>query len=154
MAVLMEVISSVRSIRSEMNVPPGRKISLVLSVSDESQKSFFIKYSRYAAHLCKAERMDIGVDFKKPKKSASAVVGRARIFVPLEGVIDFDKEKIRLSKEANALTLDLERLKTRLSNPDFKRNAPPEEVSKAASREKESEEKLARLHEFISSFGS
>ena len=148
----MDVVTSVRSIRSEMGVPPGNKISLVLSVAEDVQKSFYQSHLSYVQHLCKADNVSIGKGIPKPERSATAMVHRTQIFVPLEGMIDFEKEKLRLSKEVQNLEADLERLKVRLSNPDFKQNAPPEEVQKAEARQMESSEKLHRIRELINTF--
>ncbi|OGR87248.1 MAG: valine--tRNA ligase [Elusimicrobia bacterium RIFCSPLOWO2_01_FULL_60_11] len=152
MAVLMDVVSAVRTVRSEMNVPPGNKIALVLSVAEDSQKSFYQEHLSYIRHLCKAENISIGKGLAKPLKAATAMVRRTQIFVPLEGLIDFDKEKTRLAKEVQGLEADLEKLKARLSNPDFKKNAPVEEVQKAEARQAESAEKLGRMRDLIASF--
>ena len=148
----MDVVSCVRSIRSEMNVPPGNKISLVLSVAEEAQKAFYQAHLPYIQHLCKVDKVAIGKGEPKPPKAATAMVRRTQIFVPLEGLIDFEKEKTRLAKEVQSLEADLERLKARLSNADFKKNAPAEEVQKAESRQMESSEKLGRIRDLIASF--
>jgi valyl-tRNA synthetase len=152
MAVLMDVVSSIRALRSEMNVPPSNKISLTLSVAEEAQKTIYQAHLSYIQHLCKAENILIGLNLPKPARSATAMVRRTQIFVPLEGLIDFEKEKTRLYKEAQNLEADLARLKARLSNPDFKNNAPPEEVKKAQARQMESSEKLSRIRDLIDSF--
>ncbi len=152
MAVLMEAISSVRSIRSEMNVPPGNRISVVLSLSQASQVPFYEAHVSYLKSLCKADSVTIGVGLEKPAKAASSVIANAQIFIPMEGLIDIEKEKQRLAKELLNLEGDVERVRVRLANPEFRKNAPPEEVQKAEARQTESIEKLGRIREAIASF--
>jgi len=85
----------------------------------------------------------------KPPQSAAAVVAEFEFYIPLEGIIDFERKKNRLTKELNALDTDLQRLETRLSNPQFRKQAPQDEVQKALTRHTEVLEKKKRLQNHI-----
>jgi len=154
MGLLMSVIIEVRTIRAEMNVPPGEKISLLLNVSKESTLSLLNEHTGYIQHLCKVKGLEIGSALEKPQKSVAAVVPDIEIFVPLEGLIDLGKEKTRLGKEFKNVESDITRIDQRLSNPDFVNLAPKEEVRKTEQRRKESIQKLERLKEHLSSLES
>ena len=151
---LMAVIGAVRTIRSEMNVPPGQKVRLHLKCADSKTASFLSVHGRYLRHLCKADEAVIGTAVPKPAKSASAVAAGVEIFVPLAGLIDFDKERRRLAKDLEAVAADLSRTEERLENPDFRRNAPKEEAEKIEKRLAESREKARRLKEHLASIGA
>jgi valyl-tRNA synthetase len=71
------------------------------------------------------------------------------LFVPLEGLIDFTKEKARLRKEEDLLQADEKRLQERLDNPDFAARAPQEEVEKTRARLQETRLKLERLRGYL-----
>ena len=124
MFVLMEFIVKVRTIRAEMNVPPSRPLTLLVSVSDEEKGNILRRQEQYVKSLCRAESMQVSAKTERPVKCASAVMAGVEIFVPLEGLIDFEKEKQRLNKEMSLLDADLKHLEERLSNPDFKAHAP------------------------------
>jgi valyl-tRNA synthetase len=151
MGKMMNLITAVRTIRSEMNVPPGRPIALSLNVSDDPARVLMETHSAYLRHLCKIGDLKIGSSLPKPPKSVSVVVEGMEAFIPLEGLIDFEKEKQRLEKEFEAVKNEIERIDTRLANPDFAAHAPDEEVQKARQRKIESSEKLERLKEHLSS---
>lgn len=149
MDFLMMTITKIRTIRAEMNVPPAKKIEIVVNGPDSDEKKLIQRYSHYIQHLCKAEKILIGNDLEKPQKSAAAVVGSLEIFIPLEGLIDFDKEKQRLLKEFNSLQKEIEHLEARLSHPDFKTHAPEEEVERTQKRKIETDQKITKLKEHL-----
>ena len=151
MGILMAVITEIRTIRSEMNVPPGEKIALKLNVHDKETEQLVWPHSSYIQHLCKSENLQIGSGLSKPGKSAASVVGKVEIFVPLEGLIDFGKERQRLEKELTAARTEIEHLTKRLSFPDFKTHAPKEEVRRTEQRKAEAEQRFKRIEEHIAS---
>jgi len=150
MQSLMNVIVAVRTIRAEMNVPPAEKISLFLNVSNGKQ-SLVKEHTSYIQHLCKTDNLKVGSNVKKPKKSASAVTDGIEIFIPLEGLIDFEKEKIRIEKDFKFVESEVQRIDQRLSNQGFRKNAPPEEIARTEQRKQEALQKLERLKEHLSS---
>lgn len=150
MEVLMNVIIESRTIRAEMNISPAEKISMILNVHNDSIKPFLNEHADYIRHLCKVGHLEIGNNLKKPYKAVSAVITDIEIFIPLEGLIDFEKEKNRLSKEIGQAQDELTHLEKRLSDPQFKSHAPEEEVKKTLQRKEDSLKKLKRLQEHIS----
>ncbi|MBI4217484.1 MAG: valine--tRNA ligase, partial [Elusimicrobia bacterium] len=149
MSLLMEIIVQVRTIRSEMNVSPAKKIRIEFNCSDTSQKALLQNYQDYIQHLCKGEDLQVGSGIRKSQKSAAAIVQGIEIFVPLEGLIDFEKEKLRLTRDLESAQKELKILEERLSQPLFKQNAPAEEVQKTLLRKEESLKKSEKLKEHL-----
>lgn len=143
MEPIMAVVSSIRNVRSEVGLPPGKALDeVVLNVKTEEERKNFENYSSYIELLCKAKKVRIGIDSPKPEGSAAAVGKGVEIFVPLKGVIDPSSERQRLLKEIAKMESDLGLLRRKLSNEDYLAKAPREVVEKdrgklEALREKE-----------------
>jgi valyl-tRNA synthetase len=86
---------------------------------------------------------------EKPRQAAAAMVGGVEVYVPLEGLIDIDKEIARLRKEEQNLVKEVERVTKKLQNENFLAKAPAEVVAKEREKEKEYREKLAKVRERI-----
>ena len=81
--------------------------------------------------MAKIETLQTGSDIAKPKQTATGVYGTATVYIPLEGLIDFDKEKARLDKELAVIENGINNRKRMLGNENFVKNAPKEQVEKA-----------------------
>jgi valyl-tRNA synthetase len=95
---LKKVITAVRTIRSEMNVPPSHGIKLVGRVHTQVQLDILTKTKETIAKLTRCDDITLGLDVEKPGFSASAMVEKMELFIPLEGIIDLEKEIERLQK--------------------------------------------------------
>jgi len=144
---IQSVVNQVRSIRAEMNVPPGKIADLHIRITDEEMGRILEKYQDYFRSLAKIDKLIIGKDIKKPGLSASGVISGAELFLPLEGLINVEAEKKRLEKELAGLKGHLERLSKKLANPDFLKNAPAEVVDKEKSRKVDLEERIEKINE-------
>ena len=123
MEILKNLISSVRTIRSQMNVPPNKLCNMVVQCNTK-QKSILNSYSLIIESLAKIDNIEMTEDAKKPSQSATAIVDNMEIFIPLDGIIDFDIEKDRLQKRINELKMHLVNVKKKLENKDFLNRAP------------------------------
>jgi len=130
---IQSVVNAVRSIRAEMNVPPGKRSDLHVRITDFRS-------------LAKINKLYIGEDIKKPGLSASGIISGAEIFVPLEGLINIDSEKTRLEKELANLKTQLEKLSKKLANSDFLKNAPSDVVEKEKTKRIDIEERVEKLN--------
>ncbi|MFH1700163.1 MAG: valine--tRNA ligase [Candidatus Zixiibacteriota bacterium] len=144
---IQQVVNAIRNIRSEMNVPPGKKAEVHIRIEDESLGKILTEYFDYYKGLAKIEKVSIGNNIKKPPLSASAVLPGAEIFIPLEGLIDIDFERNRLQKELGALQNQLEKLSRKLANPDFLANAPGDVVEKDKNKKSDYEARVEKLNE-------
>jgi len=143
---VVRLITQVRALRSEMNVPPKAKIPLFLKDAGETEKSRLDIHGELLGTLARLSSMDI-LDGDIPEGSVQAVLDGATIVLPIADVIDIEAEMARLDKEIDKQKNEIDRFEKKLGNEKFVANAPEEVV--AAEREKLDEAKLAhgRLEE-------
>ena len=127
MKILKNLISSVRTIRSQMNVPPNRLCNMVVQCNNQ-QKSILNSHSLIIKSLAKIDNIDMTEDAKKPAQAATAIVDNMEIFIPLDGIIDLDVEKSRLQKRINELNMHLVTVNNKLENKDFLKRAPEDVI--------------------------
>ena len=137
MEILKSLISSIRTIRSQMNVPPNKLCKMIVQCNSE-QKSILNSHSLIIKSLAKIETIEMTEDSKKPSQSATAIVDNMEIFIPLKGIIDFDIEKKRLQKRIKELNNHLIDANSKLKNKEFLKRAPKNIVD----REKEKKEDM------------
>ena len=141
---LIDLVSGIRSVRSEMNVPAGAIAPLVIVGADETTRE---RLGRHGAAINRLARVDTITHAEAPPTaSAQIVVGEATVCLPLGGLIDLAAEAARLQKELAKATEEIARVHKKLSNERFVANAAPDIVE--AEREKLAElqalqEKLA-----------
>ncbi|MFH1619231.1 MAG: valine--tRNA ligase [bacterium] len=145
MHTVMGVTTAIRTLRSQFGVPPGAAVSAaVLSINGMEEKAVR-KNSDYVSLLARLKNIEIGPCVAKPAHSSTAVYGGLTIYVPLEGLIDLNKEKARLEKELAKACLGIRSLDDRLSDSRFMKCAPEAEVAKIRQRLEESASRLRQL---------
>ncbi|HEX8042807.1 valine--tRNA ligase [Candidatus Deferrimicrobium sp.] len=144
MAHLMEVIRAVRNIRSELNVPPGKKVEVRLKGQVEEQK-FLREHEEIVRRLARAGRVSYVDPDYIPVKDATAVVNDIEVCLPLEGLIDFGQEAKRLRKEVEKTNAEYARVAGQLGNTRFTAKAPLDIIDALRDREKTLEQKLTKL---------
>lgn len=142
---VQEIVTAVRTIRAEMNVPPASKIGVVISANSTALVVELQNIADYIALLVRAESIEVGTGLEQPPASGSAVLGEIEIFVPLEGLIDLAVERGRLEKEIAKFDKLVNSLAGKLKNEKFVANAPAEVVEREREREREYRENLQRL---------
>jgi len=145
MEIVQSIVTAIRNIRGEMNIPPGKKINLILKSSEVSTHQI-----DYIKKLAKVDGASVGADVEKPKASASAVVKNMELYIPLEGLIDLDIERERLEKEIKRLEGSLIGIDKKLSNEKFVNNAPQEVVEKEKTKQRDWTDNLNKLKEILS----
>jgi valyl-tRNA synthetase len=132
MSWLIDLITDIRRLRAEMNVPAGAQIPLIAVGAGAQTQA---RLERHEALVKRMARLaDIGVSDTVPPASAQSVLGEATLALPLEGVIDFAAERARIGKEVARLDGEIGRLEKKLGNEKFVANAPADVV--AEQREK------------------
>ena len=158
MEFLQDVIVAVRTIKAELGIAPGHKVSLKLHPASEEQSALLEASRAVIASLARLEDMEIGLSIQAPKASASSVVKGCQIIVPLKGNVDLQSEVARLDKELGKTEAALQVVAKKLSNENFVSRAKPEIVQQERDREavlKDNLEKLRALKErFISVLNS
>ena len=144
---LKGVITAVRNIRGEMRIAPGKELTVYLHNGDEQDQQ---RLNNNRGFLCRLARLDqiiwLDADGSAPP-SATQLVGRMEILVPMAGLIDKNAEIERLGKEINRLKQDVARIEGKLKNPGFADKAPAEVVNKEREKLNEHRSALAKLEE-------
>src|SRR5699024_1772770 len=134
---LMDMIRSVRNIRAEVDTPMSREIRLYIRAENEEIVKELKKNERYITRFCNPSELHISTTADPNEESMSAVVTGAEIFLPLEGLIDFEKEIARLEKELEKWNSEVERVVNKLGNEGFVKKAPESLVEAERKKEKE-----------------
>ncbi len=153
MSFIMEVVSSIRNIKADMQIPLTKRIKALAKASDR-EKKVLAQYSLYVKSLAFLEELEVGEDVERPPKSAMRVAGKTEVYVPLGDIIDLDKERARLERELKKVEKELERVNKKLSNKNFLEKAPAEVVEKEKAIKAELEEKKRRLEDAIKSIAA
>jgi valyl-tRNA synthetase len=154
MQALIDLISRVRNIRSEMNIKPGELVPIMIGAPDEKLRSVFSANQNQIRRLVRASGVVVSEKLEAPQASARAVlVGGAEVAVPLEGLIDFEAERARLGKEKEKLLAESSKLVAQLANPQFAERAPVEKVDAIRARIADIEQRTAQLDQTIENLG-
>ena len=146
---IMEIIRSIRNLRSEMNVAPSRRTRLML-VPAEGWSDTLRGGEGYFKKLAGAESVEIITDRNAVSgKNVSAVIAAGELFIPLGDLVDFEKEIARLQKELDNLHREAERARGKLSNPGFVAKAPAQLVAQEKEKLEANEAKAAALENRI-----
>ncbi|MFS7402417.1 valine--tRNA ligase [Carnobacterium maltaromaticum] len=151
MDVLMELIRSVRTIRSEVNTPLSKKIELLIKTNDASIETFLKENETYIERFCNPENLVVSSQIEAPESAMSAVITGAEIYLPLAGLINIDEEIIRLEKEMAKWESEVKRVQGKLSNERFVSSAPEAVVQVEREKEKDYLEKREAVAERIAS---
>ena len=128
-SLVMDVISALRNIKAEANIPLTKRIKALAKASNEALRVLQREADKIKA-LAFLDDLQISPDVSRPPTSALAVLGEVEVYVPLEGLVDIEKEIARLEKELNKVEKELGRLSKKLSNESFLKKAPSHVVEK------------------------
>lgn len=144
MNTIMEIITEIRTMRSEKNVPPGRKITAICQAQPELLEHLTHSESEIM-NLAGLETLTLEEPSQRPEKSLSAVVEGVNIFLPLADLVDIDAEIARIEKELEQAGRELERAENKLKNKGFIAKAPQEVVEKEREKVKSYQSTVERL---------
>ena len=137
MTVIMDSIKAIRNMRAEVNAAPGHKAPATVLV-DEDLKDVFKAHGSYIQQLGTVDDLTIGgMDDTAPENAMAAVVNGAKVYLPLKGLIDVDKDLARLQKELDGAEKEAKRAAGKLSNQNFLSKAPAEVVEKEKTKQAE-----------------
>jgi valyl-tRNA synthetase len=148
MRLVQNVVTALRTLRSESMIPPGTKLkALVREVSADWQSVLRDPdVQAFIVFLARLEVLDVEFDSKtRPSEFLFTVFDGGEIFVPAAGLVDKEKERIRLNKNIAQIDQMLTRGEAQLANPDFVRRAPAEEVERLRTQIEQMKMKSARL---------
>lgn len=138
-------ISAIRNIQAEMNLAPKTELTIFIKPKNDTISAQLLSAEWVYRKLLPVEEISFNISVEKPKASTAAVVDGTEIYIPLEGLIDFDKERERIQKEIGRLQGFLKGIENKLSNEKFVANAPDEVVEKERQKKADAEINLDKL---------
>lgn len=148
-SLLMDMVGKIRNLRSELNIEPGRRMSLQYSGASESQSKILLNHSESIRTLCRLDHLEPVDSFAPHLAAAKTVVGSLQLALLLQGVRNIDEERLRLEKEEIKLRQDLEKIAYKLESQDFLDRAPREVVEENQRRRDVLKERLITLGDLI-----
>jgi valyl-tRNA synthetase len=142
---VVDLVSGVRSIRAEMNVPPAARIALLLVGAEPGNR---LERNRDAI-LTLGRLLQIAHADAVPRGAAQFVVGDTLAALPLGDVIDFAKERMRLAKELAKAESEIAKFDAKLNNPDFVARAPEDVIEEQKEKREDALALAARLKEAV-----
>ncbi len=147
---IQKMISAIRNIRAEFNVPPTADLDILIKAGDARKANVLEENEWIFRKLQHVDSFKAGIDLSKPVTAASAVIEGSELYVPLEGVIDLDKERERIEKEINRLEGFLQSVEGKLNNKQFIDNAPEEVVQREHDKQADTVGSIKKLREILS----
>jgi valyl-tRNA synthetase len=141
---VIRLIGEVRSVRAEMNVPPGKPSPVLLRDALPAVLGRVDRWIEAIRRLARASEVRV-LQGEVPKGSAQAVLDETTIVLPLEGLIDLVAERARLAKDRDKLAAEARKVRQKLDNPDFVSRAKEEVVAENRERLAAQEAEIARL---------
>lgn len=152
MNLIMDGIRNVRNVRAEMNVPPSKKAKIIIVPADDKRPAME-DGKEYFKSLASASEVEIQ-DSKDgiPEDAVSVVIDGVELFIPLDELVDFEKEKERLNKERDKALAEIKRVEGKLNNPGFVNKAPAKLVEEEKAKKEKFEEILHTIEERLAKF--
>jgi valyl-tRNA synthetase len=145
---VLKFISDVRSVRADMNVPAGAKLDLMIKGANAESLARVKNYDEILRRMARLN--SITETANVPQGSLQSVLDEATLVLPVADIIDLDKERARLQKEIEKLTVEITKLDQRLGNHDFISKADPDTIEEQRVRKAEAEATTAKLQQAIS----
>ena len=152
-SLLCDVVSAVRSTRARYGISPKQELPVVLRAGFENARVLEGLKSQIVSMARASELSIVPSDAHKPAESACVVAHGCEVYCVLTGLIDFEAERARLTKERATLQKDEAKFAKKLSNPGFLAKAAPEIVEKDTAKLAELRDKLARVEEQLAELG-
>ncbi len=153
MQMVMDLILAVRNIRGVMNIPPSTQLTVIVKPGNGELGSHLAKNGEYVKTLARVKELRINVNETKPRAAATGVIKGAEVYVSLEGVLDLDEERARLSREIDKVTKDVDMFDKKLSNKNFVDKAPKAVVEKDTARQEELKAMREKLEQSLKMLG-
>ncbi len=146
---MQQMISSVRNIRAEMNVPDNLDVSIIIKPADAETQDNLLQHRSVFEKMLRLGEFTVDTQAERPKASASDVINGHQLFVPLSGLIDFEKEKERVHKEITRLETFLGSVEKKLANSKFVDNAPEQVVQNERNKQRDARLNLEKMQTIL-----
>ncbi|MBN1970218.1 MAG: valine--tRNA ligase [Candidatus Delongbacteria bacterium] len=145
--LLKEIIGKVRNIRAENNIAPSKELDLVIKSEDVQ----LVDLAEQIKNLARVNNITFDKDASRPEPNAGFVAAGYEVYIPLKGLIDFDKERERIGKEIERLKKINAGIDNKLSNENFVKNAPEAVVLKEREKQAHNLDTISKLEENLKS---
>ncbi len=149
MELVMDVVRAIRNVRGELDVPPGKRIKVVLDCKTADVVAAIQAGQGYIHSLARVEDLDVGVAVERPKQASTQVAGEVEVLIPLADLINVEEEETRLIKEIEKIQKDVDFFNKKLSNEKFVANAPPQVLEKDRGKLAAAEKKREILQQSL-----
>jgi valyl-tRNA synthetase len=143
--LLFEIITTVRNMRQELEIPLLQEITVVFSTASKENQQLLGFLSSYVKSLAKLSEIKITEKYTHLKSSITTVIKDIHITIPLKGVIDVQKEKIKIEERIRKAEAQIKTKEKTLGNKEFLKKAPEEIVEKEKAKIEELNDILKRL---------
>jgi valyl-tRNA synthetase len=150
---LQEVVSTIRTVRSERSIPPSRKITVIVDEADADAGAMLAQYAAYLKQLAGLETLEFRRDAAPPADTVTRVLEHAHIYVPLAGIVDRKDEIEKLQKELAGIDREGAGLAQKLGNAGFVERAPAAVVDEARARAAQLAERRQKLQTMLMELG-
>ena len=144
---VVDLVTAIRSVRAEMNIPPATLTPLVLAGASAETRERAPRWNDVIKRM--ARLADISFADRAPEGSVQLLVRGEVAALPLKGVIDFSAEKARLDKELAKADADIKRVDAKLANEKFVANAPEEIVEEEKEKREAAVARKAKILEAL-----
>ncbi len=149
---VVRMIGQIRAVRSEMNVPPGARIALIVNEASADSKARIVDHEALIKTLARVET--IAFDQAVPRGAVQDVLDECTLVLPLAEVIDLAQEQARLKKEMDKLKGEITKLDKKLSNQQFLAKAPEDVVEEQRERLADSQQAMSKLQSALERLAS
>ena len=153
MAAFQEVVSGVRTIRAELNVPQKARPEVLVRTANPELTELLRRKVQALHALAGTSALQVGEDLCAPAGAARQILTDAELFVPLAELIDVDAERSRLHKELGLVRADLAKAESKLTDPSFLQRAPADVVEKERRKKAEFATRHERLQANLAALG-
>ena len=149
MEVIQELVTSIRAMRSRVNIPPSKNIKLIIKCN-ENKRSLVSQNDELLISLAKLDSYEYSDSKDKISESATSVVRGVELYIPLKGLVDLEKEKMQLMKRKIKIEDLLKGINRKLSNENFINNAPEKIIKGEKEKELSLKDELTKINSNIS----
>lgn len=153
METVKSLIGTIRNIRNEMNVPLGTKADVIVVPANDDTYQLFFKTMPYILDLASVGNLKLNNKATRPPKSAAGISEKSEVFVLLEGLVDFDRERARLEKEILRRRKFINNTDKKLTNQGFLSKAPKDIIQLERRKLEASRHELDKLETNLEALG-
>ncbi|HXF04244.1 MAG TPA: valine--tRNA ligase [Blastocatellia bacterium] len=145
MGLIIDLIKKIRNVRAVMNIDHAAWLDLLVRASSDDAHDLVVAHRDHIRRLARVNRIEFVPTFDGLRHVARDVAGDVELAIPLEGIIDFERERERLQRALEKAEKELNQLQQRLNNPDFLARAPEDVVAETRERHEELTERREKL---------